>query len=412
MAGTLTLIQHSAERFKAHGLTGSLVEADWPALTLAEVDAVLRRYPQCGGAVRVVSVSARPFSAASVVETTRGRVFVKRHSRAVRDCAGLLEEHRFLEYLAGRTFLVRAALKDGDGESAVGGVDGWTYEVHPVTDGLDVYEDALSWTPFLCVEHARAAGRALGELHRAAGGFDAARRKTQPLVASFAILGGELAGAGLAEEPVARMEAYLADRPLLREYAEARQWRRSFGEVLLPLYAKLEPWLGGLTPLWTQNDFHASNLTWSETGPGAGVRSVIDFGLADRTTAVHDVATAIERNLVEWLRVGEAEGAGLVRFDQLDALLAGYEDVRAMSLGERQALVALLPLVHCEFALSETDYFLSVLGSEEKARLGYEGYFLGHAEWFRSEAGRKLLEHLQRWADGDGENDLVRRGER
>jgi len=418
MAGLLNLIQQMTEHGKAHGLTGSPVEADWPALTLAEVDGLLRGYPQAGGAVRVVSVSPRPFSAASVVETPRGRVFVKRHASVVRDGDGLMEEHRLLEYLAGRTSLVKAALKDRDGRSAVG-IGDWTYEVHPVAEGVDVYEEALSWTPFLHAGHARAAGRALAELHQAAEGYGAPRRKVQQLVSSFTIFGGELAGGAgldrLPAGPVARMERYLDARPLLRAYAEKRAWRRSIEELLLPFYEKLRPWLGGLAPLWTQNDLHASNLIWMEPGSDAAAEacvrsvSVIDFGLADRTTAVHDVATALERNVVEWLRIGEPDEAGLVHFDHVDALLEGYEDVRGMSPEERQALVTLLPLVHCEFALSETDYFLSVLLSEEKARLGYEGYFLGHAEWFLSEAGRGLLDHLQRWADGKA---VSRGGER
>ncbi len=413
MAGTLNLIQQTQS--KAHGLTGSLVEADWPALTLSEVDELLRGYPQCGGAVRVVSVSPRPFSAASVVETLYGRVFVKRHAAVVRDCDGLMEEHRLLEYLADRTPLVKAALKDGEGESAICHGD-WTYEVHPVAKGLDVYEEALSWTPFLCVGHARAAGRALAEVHRAAEGYDAPRRKSQPLVSSFAIFGGALAESGsvegLAEEPVARMEAYLSQRPRLREYAEKREWRRSFEELLLPFWEGFRPWLKDLTSLWTHNDFHASNLTWTGAGSQAEVCGVMDFGLADRTTAIHDVATAIERNCIEWLRVGDIDGTGLVHFDQLDALLGGYEGIRGLGAGERQALVALLPLVHCEFALSETDYFLSVLGSEEKAQLGYEGYFLGHAEWFLSAAGQQLLDHLQRWAEGERVDLLAGGGER
>jgi hypothetical protein len=66
---------------------------------------------------------------------------------------------------------------------------------------------------------------------------------------------------------------------------------------------------------------------------------------------------------------------------------------------EAQALVELLPLVHCEFALSETDYFLSVLHSEQKAALAYEGYFVAHTRWFESSQGLGLLAHLQRWAD-------------
>lgn len=388
---------------RAHGLTGSLEAADWPALTLAEVDGLLRGYPQCGGAMRVLSVSPRPFSAASVVETQRGRVpervFVKRHAAAVRDFDGLMEEHRLLEYLAGRTGMVKAPLTDSDGRSVVSTGE-WTYEVHPVADGVDVYEEALSWTPFLHAGHARAAGRAMAELHLAAQGYEAPRRKRQQLVSSFAIFGGSLIGDSTSSWPMARMVAFLKERPRLRAYAEARAWGRPFAELLLPFYDRLEPWQSGLTPLWTHNDFHASNLTWSGAGPDARVVNIIDFGLADRTTAVHDVATAIERNCVEWLRVGDGDESGAVHLDQVDALLVGYEEVRVMSLAERQALVALLPLVHCEFALSETDYFLSVLHSEEKARLGYEGYFLGHAEWFLSEAGQGLLMHLQRWADG------------
>ncbi len=59
----------------------------------------------------------------------------------------------------------------------------------------------------------------------------------------------------------------------------------------------------------------------------------------------------------------------------------------------------MLPLVHCEFALSETDYFLSILNSREKAALAYEGYFVAHTRWYGSAQGRALLEHLKRWAE-------------
>jgi len=62
-------------------------------------------------------------------------------------------------------------------------------------------------------------------------------------------------------------------------------------------------------------------------------------------------------------------------------------------------MVALLPLVHAEFALSEAEYFLRVLKSREKADLAYIGYFLGHARWFDSDAGKRLLCHLQSWAE-------------
>ena len=56
----------------------------------------------------------------------------------------------------------------------------------------------------------------------------------------------------------------------------------------------------GLAPLWTHNDWHASNLLWSSREPHAEVASILDFGLSDRTSAVYDLATAIERNTIPW----------------------------------------------------------------------------------------------------------------
>jgi Ser/Thr protein kinase RdoA (MazF antagonist) len=166
----------------------------------------------------------------------------------------------------------------------------------------------------------------------------------------------------------------------------------------MPFHAGLKRWLGRLKPLWTHNDMHASNLLWSSDAEDAEAVSAIDFGLADRTNAVHDIATAIERNGVEWLEL-EGRFEQVVHMDQIDALLEGYEQVRRLTDAEAGAIAALLPLVHAEFALAEAEYFLRVLKSEEKAELAWDGYFLGHAEWFRSEDGRRLLDHLEAWAE-------------
>jgi len=54
-------------------------------------------------------------------------------------------------------------------------------------------------------------------------------------------------------------------------------------------------------------------------------------------------------------------------------------------------------ICHVEFALSEGDYFLAVLHSEEKARVACEGYLLGHARWW-SETGQKVLNAVRSWA--------------
>ena len=60
-------------------------------------------------------------------------------------------------------------------------------------------------------------------------------------------------------------------------------------------------------------------------------------------------------------------------------------------------------LCHAEFALSEADYFLDVLHSTEKAPMAYDGWLVGHARWFRSAAGRKLLDAIESWAATRGQ---------
>jgi len=123
---------------KAHGMDGSLVEPDWPPLTLTEVRALLAAFPGCGEPIEILSVSPRPFSAASVVATGSGRVFIKRHHRTVRDREGLLEEHRFLNHLRAHGAPVPRVFADSSGETAIESGQ-WTFEVHEAMTGVDIY---------------------------------------------------------------------------------------------------------------------------------------------------------------------------------------------------------------------------------------------------------------------------------
>ena len=381
---------------KTHGMDGTLVEPDWPPLTLAEVRMLLGQFLSCGEPIRILSISPRPFSAASVVATRGGRVFIKRHHRSVRDREGLLEEHRYLEHLFTHGTPVPRVLATTFGETAIETGE-WTYEVHEAPEGADLYEDALSWTPFRSAAHAHSAGRALARLHLGAEGFSAPRRKPRPLVASFTIFA--------AEDPSTELDRYLAARPTLAESTDARSGGEEALEVLAPFHAELLPLLPALKPLWTHNDLHASNLLWSDGGNDAQVTAIIDFGLADRTNAVHDLAQAIERNIVEWLALVEdpAHPEDVpVHLDHLHALLAGYESVRPLSAEEAAALAPMTALCHAEFALTEADYFLSVLHSEVKARVASIDYLVGHARWFRSPGSGKLLDALRRWAGERG----------
>jgi len=375
---------------KTHGMDKTRVRPDWPALTLSDARALLKEFPACGEAIEILSVSPRPFSAASVVKTTAGRVFIKRQAHTVRDREGLLEEHRFMNYLRAHEAPVPQVFSSVTGESAIE-IGEWIYEVHEVPAGADIYEDALSWTPFRSAVHAHSAGRALARLHLAAEGFNAPRRKPQPLVASFTIFADE--------NPRAAMDHYLTARPSLAENALVRESCDEALELLAPFHAALKPLLPALKPLWTHNDLHASNLLWSDASNDAHAVAIIDFGLADRTNAVHDLAQAIERNIVEWLELTPATQEEVpVHFDHLRALLDGYESVRPLSEQEAATLAPMTALCHAEFALTEADYFLGVLHSEKNARVCAEGYLVGHARWFRSSGGQKLLDAIRHWA--------------
>ncbi len=373
---------------KVHGMDGTLVEPDWAPLTLEELRALFVHFPALGEPVQILSHSPRPFSAAGVVEARTGKVFVKRHHRSVRDREGLLEEHSFLLHLLSRGVAVPRVLESAAGETAIE-MGEWTYEAHEVPEGVDLYRDAISWTPFFTADHAYAAGVALARLHQASRGFAAQRRAPRPLVASFTIFA--------AENPAAELENYLAARPALAGHDAVRGCAARALQLLAPFHAELKPVLAALPSLWTHNDLHASNLFWSEESGAARATAVIDFGLADRTCAVHDLAHAIERNIVEWLVLvnhpTQPENVP-VHFDHLRALLDGYQSVRPLTPEEAAALAPMTALCHAEFALTEADYYLGALHSEEKARVAYDDYLVGHAWWFHSGCGRELLEAI------------------
>lgn len=371
-------------------MDGTLVDADWPPLTLGELGPLFRRFAALGEPVRIESASPRPFSAAGVVATTAARVFVKRHHCGVRNREGLNEEHRYLNHLFSHGAAVPRVLAPESGETAIS-IGEWTYEIHEIPDGVDLYRDAQSWTPFESVGHARSAGEALARLHLAAEDFAAPARKPRPLVASFTIFA--------AADAATEMDRYLAARPSLAGHRAVRACADQALELLAPYHAELKPRLPALIPLWTHNDLHASNLFWSEAN--AGATAVIDFGLADRTNAVHDIAHAIERNIVEWLVLVKDPAHPErvpVHIEHLLALLDGYERVRPLAREEARALAPMAALCHAEFALSEADYFLGNLHSEEKAAMAYDGWLVGHARWFRG-AGTQLLDAIRRWAE-------------
>jgi Ser/Thr protein kinase RdoA (MazF antagonist) len=369
-----------------HSMRADLARTDWPPLNTEEARAVLARWGIADADARVIWHSPRPLSAAAIVELSGRKLFVKRHHRGVRTAPELHEEHRFIQHLHSHGAPVSGVIPAADGATALELGD-WTYEIHGVGLGMDLYRDAVSWSPFASSDHAIAAGRALAWLHVSSQGFDAPPRSARLLVSNDRVI--------RSAEPVRAVHELLTQRPALREYFQGKPWRTEIARALAPFHDRWLDALPHLEDLWTHNDWHASNLLWSDSSAVATVQTVLDFGLSDRTTAVYDLATAIERNTIPWLDIHDGI-AGVADLNLVSGLIRGYLGARPLRPVERAALVAILPLVHIGYALTEIDYFHGTTRSADNADLAYHGFLLGHCAWFESIEGRALLNHVHR----------------
>ncbi|MBO0770710.1 MAG: aminoglycoside phosphotransferase family protein [Actinobacteria bacterium] len=367
-------------------------EPDWSPLTDPEVSAVLAEYQLDGadGAADAVVTwrSPRPMSAAALVRRGGTTVFVKRHDPRVRTASQLAAEHAFAARLRAGGLPVPAVLRPAAGGTSVTR-DGYVYEVHETAPGADLYRDAVSWSPFASLGHARAAGAALARLHQAAAGFGRPARPMAVLTSSCAVI--------TAPDPVAEVSRLAGRRPGLARALAGRDWQRDLARHLLPAIGRAAPLLAALPPLWGHGDWHPSNLTWTDATPAAQVAAVFDFGLANRTSAAHDLAVALERSTISWLSL-PASGHPQADLDAAGALLDGYESVRPLGRAEAAALAEVLPVAHLEYALSEVEYFADVVHSPDNTELAYDGYLVGHARWFAGPDGAVLLDHLRRRA--------------
>lgn len=369
-----------------HGMGTALEAPAWPAITRDEAAAVLARFPDAGRLIGLNWHSPRPFSAATLVETDRGVHFLKRHHQRLRTPDSLVSEHGFMRHVRAAGLSVPEVVPSADGATAIA-LGEWTYELHRVPPGLDLYRDRQSWTPFLTPGHAHEAGVALARLHRAAQGFEASARDDHQLVASFTILP--------AGDPLAAARSYVAARPALADWLKDKPWQQELAPLLDGLGAGLSGKLAGQSPLWTHGDWHPSNLLWSADDK---ISSIFDFGLATRTCALHDLAIAIERTAFCWLELGQDDALGDV--DAAIAILGGYRTILPLDRAALEALTHLLPLVHVEFALSEIDYFAGILGDPDQAAVAWQDYLIGHARWFLSASGQEFLRHFAKAALG------------
>jgi Ser/Thr protein kinase RdoA (MazF antagonist) len=372
-----------------HGPGRYQVPPEWAPLTEEEVGALLVSYlPSVDFQLSPVKISwrsPRSQSSAALVATGASTLFVKRHHQSVRSANDLYVEHAFAEHLNAAGEQVPRVMAALNGATAVE-QGGYIYEVHELLAGTDLYRDAISWSPFESPVHARSAGTALARLHLAARRFLLPPRLPGVLMNSSALVA--------ASNPEVALRHLMNLRPELANAPVARALPEDFERYHLDAVNSVSPFLAVLEPQWGHGDWHPSNLAWSSSDSEANVVGVFDLGLANRTFAMHDLALAIERSTIDWLDLAGHDEVG-IDFAALDSLLDGYVEVTPLRAYEEQALIGLLPVVHIEYALSEVEYYASIVGNQESAELVYDGYFVGHTKWFREGAGVALLDHLR-----------------
>ncbi|WP_162256238.1 phosphotransferase enzyme family protein [Nocardia sp. Root136] len=353
-----------------------LAEPTWPALTEDEIARAIAATWDGSALAEIEWRGARPLSSTVGVRSADGaRFVVKRMPVRLRDEAALGEEHRFTAHLRDRGIPVPEVLAAVGDWAQLSHADNhpapeFVYEVHRAGAGEDRYRADFSWSPYRDVDDAVGAGVMLGRLHQAATGFDAPARPARPLLAS---MHGDV---------VSAFEWHIARRPAVARFLGERDWRAEVPQFRAEL--------ADVEPLWTHGDWHGTNLLWENHE----VTSVIDFGLADRTTAVFDLATAIERSAVDWVSLREG-GPAHVRADQIAALIQGYRSVRPLTAAEQNLLPDLLPLVHIGYELSEIDYFLTVAHDPRNAEIAYHDWLLGHLRWYEADEGRELRDAIR-----------------
>lgn len=363
-----------------------VVARAWPALTDEEVDLVLAPFPEAGARQRIAWHSDRPLSAAAIVDTTDGPVFVKRQTRRVRDPGDLRLEHEMAAVLTDGGITCPEPLATGSGDRWVAD-DDWLYEVTTVAPGEDRYRASHTWGRGLAVADARQLGRLLARAHRLLD-----RAAPEPRRVRFQRVGYDLAGAGDLGEA---LRADLADRPeLARSLTEADV--AAVEAAFAPSHAAVAA-AGPLPVQATHGDPQANNVFWD----GSEVAAVIDLHVAGHQPAVAELAAAVDRNALHWLEILAGDDDAWSP-DVAAAIVAGYGTERPLDPAERAALVPLLALHRLDFAWSLLDHYATVEADADRAAWCRDVFLQAHPRWLGSGAGAAVADVVAEAATSPG----------
>lgn len=367
-----------------------IVQQRWRDITLPEARRVLLALAEPLSASAMISRSARPTAAGAMVATDCGNVYIKRYHASVRDVCTIHPYQRYVAWLAGHgmnvmPFLPFDAARHRGADGCTFTVGSYVYEVCAQAPGEDRYAHALTWDPPATLDEARGLGETVARIALASRGFDEPRAaRPDPYQNRF----GLFAAGDFDEE----FDGWLDARPAVRRYLErtGRNWRRDL-EPYRAYMRHVAPRYGELPESWTHGDPHVSNMLWKGHAPS----SVIDFGLADRNTALFDLVEAIERNAIQFVQIMDGQ-TDACRSDVARAIIESYERLRPLSDVERDVLPWMLPLAQAEASLNWIAYFVDGPMRDEDADWCYDTAFNAHAAWFGTPDGRRFLDDVRR----------------
>lgn len=384
-----------------HGMGNAWENKDWAHISAPDLASLQQHYPCLQGRIETLWCSPRPFSSAvrvkvlqdqtlpdgvSTAATSAPQYFIKRSHRSFRSARDILQEHAVLQHLARKGIPVAKLMSSNYGLTALELGD-WSYEVYATAAGLDLYADQQSWKPFFHADHAAKAGALVARLHLAMQDFP----ERQGRSAAYLVSNQQLLDS---ENIVAALQARIEQSPELSRYFADKVLPTEFLDRIAQVHHHIKPALQQASRIWTHNDLHASNLFWSADSAQAEITAVIDFGLADRNSALYDLAVTIERNFIDWLALEQGaridvDEAGLTAF--LQAYFAATPPPEDFSV-----LPELLKIVHLDFAFSELEYFVGISRNLKHADAAYYDWIVGHVDWFFGEQGQHLTQMLSR----------------
>lgn len=362
----------------------------WAPITIEDAQRVCAELSVPAHATTILSVSTRPTAAASLIDTDRGPLFLKRYAASAVSSEHLAATHRYVNHLATKSLPTPPFLAFNDGRT-VWAEEEALWEACEGARGEDRYRDTHSWLPPRSCDEARDIGRQCARIALLSADYKAPRTAPAVYQSRFDLFAG---GAQTLDE---RMEAWIEQRPHAGDFFREHDVDiRELIEQHRPHVARIDAVLGEygerVPTTWTHGDLHCSNLMWE---PGEAIAaSVIDFGLADRNWSVYDLAVAIERNAFLWLEIG-AGNLEAVRRDVAQAIIDGYESLRPLTTVERALLPAIMPLVQAEAALNWISYQWGTLRNAQAATWSLEIFFGAHTHWFDSAEGKSFT----RWLD-------------